>query len=88
MSMLIACSMVKLVSVTRSKGMICSRPDMGLMALGSSTAASNWPVDESMSVRVRNPRALWPGMGNSTSTTRCTDSSLFIMVSMSLRTEL
>ena len=63
MIMLIACSMFRSVSVTRSMGRICRKAEVGLMALGSSTAASSSPVVESVMVRVRNPMVFWPGDG-------------------------
>ena len=43
-TMLIACSIVRSVSITRSMGRICRNADVGLMAFGTSTAASGLPV--------------------------------------------
>ena len=87
MIMLIACSIVRSVSVTRSMGIICKKAEVGLMAQGTSTAASNSPLASSVMVRVKKPMHLWPLMGKSTSTTRWLDSFLAVMLSMSWRTE-
>src|ERR1039458_4361361 len=57
MIMLMACSIVRFVYVTRDIGIICKKAEVGLIALGSRTAASSSPVVSSVMVRVRNPMA-------------------------------
>ena len=83
-SMLIACSIVRSVSVTRSIGRICKKRRSRVDGIRQQNRCQRRALVESVSVRVRNPMLFCPGIGKSTSTTRWLLSFFAIIVSKQL----